>query len=78
MKNAEETHKLTGMPVDTVAQIALAAAELRKMGSEPRTDAWVRAVDDWRKPWPGFSGTRYESKAKRAGRASCYLIFRRN
>jgi 1-phosphofructokinase family hexose kinase len=32
--NAEETQKLTGLPVDTVAQIALAAAELRKMGAQ--------------------------------------------
>jgi tRNA (guanine-N7-)-methyltransferase len=34
-------------------------------------------ADDWRLPWPGFSGTRYEAKAKRAGRVPCYLIFRR-
>jgi tRNA (guanine-N7-)-methyltransferase len=34
-------------------------------------------ADDWRIPWPGFSGTRYEAKAKRAGRAPTYLIFRR-
>jgi len=35
-------------------------------------------ADDWRKPWPGFGGTRYEAKAKREGRAPAYLIFRRN
>lgn len=34
-------------------------------------------ADDWRLPWDGFGGTRYEAKAKRAGRAPCYLIFRR-
>jgi tRNA (guanine-N7-)-methyltransferase len=34
-------------------------------------------ADDWREPWPGFSGTRYEAKAKREGRVPCYLIFRR-
>jgi tRNA (guanine-N7-)-methyltransferase len=34
-------------------------------------------ADDWRNAWPGFSGTRYEAKAKRAGRAPCYLTFRR-
>jgi tRNA (guanine-N7-)-methyltransferase len=34
-------------------------------------------ADDWRQPWPGFSSTRYEDKAKRAGRLPCYLIFRR-
>ncbi len=27
-------------------------AELRKGGAEPRTDAWMRAVDDWRKRFP--------------------------
>jgi len=34
-------------------------------------------ADDWRLPWPGFTATRYEAKAKRAGRMPCYLIFRR-
>jgi tRNA (guanine-N7-)-methyltransferase len=34
-------------------------------------------ADDWRRPWPGFGGTRYEAKAKREGRAPCYLVFRR-
>jgi len=35
-------------------------------------------ADDWRRPWPGFGGTRYEAKALREGRAPAYLIFRRN
>jgi tRNA (guanine-N7-)-methyltransferase len=35
-------------------------------------------ADDWRAPWPGFGGTRYEGKAVREGRAPAYLIFRRN
>jgi tRNA (guanine-N7-)-methyltransferase len=34
-------------------------------------------ADDWRKPGAGFSGTRYETKAAREGRAPTYLIFRR-
>jgi tRNA (guanine-N7-)-methyltransferase len=34
-------------------------------------------ADDWRKPWQGWSGTRYEAKAKREGRTPTYLIFRR-
>jgi tRNA (guanine-N7-)-methyltransferase len=33
---------------------------------------------DWREPWEGFGGTRYEAKAKREGRAPCYLRFKRN
>lgn len=37
----------------------------------------ARCADDWRRPWPGFTGTRYEVKAKREGRCPCYLIFRR-
>lgn len=37
----------------------------------------VERADDWRLPWPDFSGTRYEAKAKREGRAPCYLTFRR-
>jgi tRNA (guanine-N7-)-methyltransferase len=41
--------------------------------------AWTaEQADDWRKPWPGFTRTRYEAKAVREGRMPCYLIFRRN
>ncbi|HSM42781.1 MAG TPA: tRNA (guanosine(46)-N7)-methyltransferase TrmB [Afifellaceae bacterium] len=35
------------------------------------------AADDWRKPWPGWAGTRYEAKAVREGRVPAYLVFRR-
>jgi len=31
----------------------------------------------WKNPWPDFSGTRYEEKAKREGRAPGYFIFRK-
>ena len=34
-------------------------------------------ADDWRKPWAGFCGTRYEAKAKREGREPAYFIFER-
>jgi tRNA (guanine-N7-)-methyltransferase len=34
-------------------------------------------ANDWREPWAGFHGTRYEAKAKREGRTPCYLEFRR-
>ena len=34
-------------------------------------------ADDWRKPWPGFGGTRYEAKAMREGRTPAYFIFRK-
>src|SRR5262245_51241039 len=33
-------------------------------------------ADDWRRPWLGFTATRYEAKAKREGRVPCYLVFR--
>jgi tRNA (guanine-N7-)-methyltransferase len=34
-------------------------------------------LDEWRKPWPDWPGTRYEAKAVRDGRAPIYLTFRR-
>jgi tRNA (guanine-N7-)-methyltransferase len=37
----------------------------------------AQRADDWRKPWPGYSETRYEVKAKREGRSAAYFIFRR-
>lgn len=36
----------------------------------------VRA-DDWRQPYPGWPGTRYEAKALREGRTPAYLAFER-
>ena len=32
---------------------------------------------DWREPWAGWPGTRYEAKAIREGRRGSYLVFRR-
>jgi tRNA (guanine-N7-)-methyltransferase len=37
----------------------------------------AEGASDWRKPWPEFSGTRYEAKAKREGRVPAYFIFRK-
>ena len=34
-------------------------------------------ADDWRRPWPGFTKTRYGQKAEREGRKATYLRFRR-
>ena len=40
--------------------------------------AWTAEhADDWRRPWAGYCGTRYEAKATREGRAPCYLAFRK-
>ncbi|MGH7879489.1 MAG: tRNA (guanine(46)-N(7))-methyltransferase TrmB, partial [Candidatus Binataceae bacterium] len=38
----------------------------------------AETASDWRTAWPSFTGTRYEAKAKREGRAPVYFIFRRN
>lgn len=35
----------------------------------------ARRADDWRQPWAGWSGTRYEAKAIREGRIPGYLRF---
>lgn len=45
-----------------------------------RSDDFVwtaECADDWRYPWSGFSGTRYEAKAKREGRTPAYFIFQK-
>src|SRR5690606_4616830 len=34
-------------------------------------------ADDWRRPYAGWPGTRYEAKALREGRMPAYLTFRR-
>ena len=40
--------------------------------------AWTaERAEHWQQAWPGFSGTRYEAKAKRESRVPCYLIFQR-
>jgi tRNA (guanine-N7-)-methyltransferase len=44
---------------------------------EPRLAWTAERADDWRRPWPGYVGTRYEAKAHREGRSSTYLVFRR-
>jgi tRNA (guanine-N7-)-methyltransferase len=37
----------------------------------------AQCADDRRKSWPGFTGTRYNAKAARAERPTCFLIFRK-
>jgi tRNA (guanine-N7-)-methyltransferase len=73
-----------------IARILCPGGEFRFVTDVPDYAAWTleRALrvhdlvwtaeeaDDWRKPWQGFTGTRYEAKAKGAGRVPCYLIFR--
>jgi tRNA (guanine-N7-)-methyltransferase len=54
-----------------------AAWTLRHLMQSPHFAWTAERADDWRRAWPGFPGTRYEAKAKRANRMPCYLIFRR-
>ena len=37
----------------------------------------ARRAADWRAPWPGWPGTRYEAKALREGRKPAWLVFER-
>jgi tRNA (guanine-N7-)-methyltransferase len=77
--------------VAAIARIVRPGGEFRFASDIPDYVAWTlmrltrspdftwtaEQADDWRRPWPGFSGTRYEAKAKREGRVPCYLIFKR-
>lgn len=62
-----------------VATDIAAYADWTLLNVLPRNDfAWTATrADDWRLPWPGWPGTRYEAKARKAGRRSTYLTFRR-
>ena len=77
--------------VAAIAQLLQPGGEFRFVSDIPDYAAWTlvrllrtpaftwtaERADDWRQPWPGFSGTRYQAKAHREGRAPCFLIFRR-
>ncbi len=77
--------------VAEIARILCAGGEFRFVTDIPDYAAWTlkrllrsrdfawtaERADDWRRPWPGFAGTRYEAKARREGRAPCYLLFRK-
>ncbi|MBO6724873.1 MAG: tRNA (guanosine(46)-N7)-methyltransferase TrmB [Rhizobiaceae bacterium] len=45
--------------------------------SHPAFDWQASSADDWRKPYPGWPGTRYEAKAIREERVPAYLTFSR-
>ncbi|HUF87301.1 MAG TPA: tRNA (guanosine(46)-N7)-methyltransferase TrmB [Thermohalobaculum sp.] len=58
-----------------IAEYARHALEV--IARDPRF-AWLAAGPrDWRAPWEGWPGTRYEAKALREGRIPHYLTFRR-
>lgn len=54
-----------------------AAWTLQRLLRSPEFEWTAQTADDWRKPWPDFTGTRYHAKAARAERVPCFLIFRR-
>jgi tRNA (guanine-N7-)-methyltransferase len=74
-----------------IARVLRADGELRFATDIPDYAAWTLlrvlrspdfvwtadTADGWRKPWPGFAGTRYEAKAMREGRVPAYFIFRK-
>jgi tRNA (guanine-N7-)-methyltransferase len=78
--------------VAAIARIVRVGGEFRFASDIPDYIAWTLArfqrsphftwtaecAADWRHPWQGFIGTRYEAKAKREGRVPAYLTFRRN
>lgn len=45
--------------------------------ADPRFEWTARKAEDWRAPWAGWPGTRYEAKAFREGRPPAYLTFRK-
>ncbi|MGH6783899.1 MAG: tRNA (guanosine(46)-N7)-methyltransferase TrmB [Sphingomicrobium sp.] len=77
--------------VAEIARVLRSGGEFRFATDIPDYAAWTlqrllrsrdfewtaECADDWRRPWRGFAGTRYETKAMRDGRVPCYLIFRR-
>jgi len=74
-----------------IARVLRPGGEFRFATDIPDYAAWTLArvmrspdfiwtaerADDWRKPWPGFGGTRYEAKARRERRVPAYFVFRK-
>ena len=54
-----------------------AAWTLQRLLRSANLEWTARCADDWRKPWPGFTATRYHAKAAREARAPCFLVFRK-
>lgn len=51
---------------------------LLRLAEKPQHFQWTaERADDWRRPFPDWPGTRYEEKAKAAGRKPAYLTFKR-
>lgn len=77
--------------VAAMARVLRAGGEFRFVSDIDSYTAWTLAhlwrapdfvwsaerADDWRRPWPGYTMTRYGEKATREGRRATYLVFRR-
>jgi tRNA (guanine-N7-)-methyltransferase len=77
--------------LDQLARVMAPGAELRvatdigdyvrhsleQVRRHPAFEWTAERPADWREPWPGWPGTRYEAKALREGRRPHYLTFRR-
>ncbi len=50
---------------------------LQHCRAHPAFDWVAQTADDWRRPYDGWPGTRYEAKAIREGRVPAYLTFLR-
>jgi tRNA (guanine-N7-)-methyltransferase len=59
---------------DIDSYVAWTLAHVRRSGAFEWT---AERAADWREPWDGWPGTRYEAKAIREGRRGAYLTFRR-
>ncbi len=70
MRSGAELRLATDIP--DYALHALAAIH-----SHPAFEWTAEKAGDWREPWTGWPGTRYEAKALREGRNPHYLVFRR-
>lgn len=70
MRRGAELRIATDMPVYT-------RHVLEMMARDSRFEWAAAGAADWREPWPGWSGTRYEAKALEQGRRPYYLTFQR-
>lgn len=48
---------------------------LTHIAAHPEFEWFAKTARDWREPWSGWPGTRYEAKAIREGRTPAYLEF---
>jgi len=79
---SEETIRLLARTVKPGGQVRFATDiddyagwTLRRFLDSPHFRWMAERAADWRAPWLGWRPTRYEAKARKAGRGSVYLTF---